>query len=340
MHNRSMRTFLVAFVFLLLAGFPGTAAVGQEPRVTGDQDGSSQQVEESDEAYRRRMELQDARYRDPTYTDPAGTWTRETEKIDKLPPESRDNIRDQLVDVIMANPDWKPGDALEDYPYTPTATAQADAELLEQEQAAWDEQIEKYHAREAEAFGAYRGQAAGPGNPSGASGGEGGQEGQQGGQSGAEGGGQDGGQDGQAENTPDSSDRNAATYQPQNGSQEDGPGNQGVSQSALDFLMARQQGQGQANGNADPGNAESRSQQQGSSGQPPAATQDPSQVASEQASSEQTTPNEPQQSEPDMRGIIAIEDLDKLEGTGRGVVVIPQPEEPEPEDPDDPSGRR
>ena len=58
-----------------------------------------------------------------------------------------------------------------------------DPELMQQEQEAWDEQIEKYHKREAAAFGTYIGPVPGPGNPEGAEG----QDGQ------AEGGFEDGG---------------------------------------------------------------------------------------------------------------------------------------------------
>ena len=71
-----------------------------EEEEQGDEDGSSERVESSDEAYRRRMELEDARRQDPSYTDPVDSYKKEQEKIDKLPEESRDNIRDQLIDVI------------------------------------------------------------------------------------------------------------------------------------------------------------------------------------------------------------------------------------------------
>ncbi len=135
----------------------------------------STEVEESDEAYRRRMELEDARQRDLGYTLPPETYAQEQEKLDKLPEESRNNIRDQLVDIIVENGDWEPSDALKDYPYEPTAAAQGNPELMQQEQEAWDEQIEKYHKREAAAFGTYLGPVPGPGNPDGEEGG--GQEG-------------------------------------------------------------------------------------------------------------------------------------------------------------------
>jgi hypothetical protein len=335
MHNRSMQIVLTALLLLMLAALPGTGIFAQEPQHTGDQDGSSQQVEESDEAFRRRMELEDARNRDPTYTDPANTYRRELEKIDKLPPESRENIRDQLVDIIMENPDWKPGDALEEYPYEPTTAAQADPDLMQREQEAWDEQIEKYHAREAEAFGAYRGKAGGPGNPDGQEG-EDAQQGQQGSQGGqGQQGGEEGqnGQQGQQGGQPGSQSRSqAGTYQPQNGSSEEADSTEGVSESALDFLRNRQAG-------GQPG--QQSSQPASNTGQQQAQTT--SQASEQNAAEEQAQPEQAQQSEdaeqptdPDMRGIIAIEDLYKLEGTGDGRIPVPPPEEEKEDDPDKP----
>jgi hypothetical protein len=311
-----MRTLLLPCL-LALAGLACAPASAQDPQVTGDRDGSSQQVEESDEAYRRRMELEDARRSQPTYTDPGGGYQREPEKIDKLPPESRDNIRDQLVDIIMENPDWEPSDALQEYPYEPTAAAVADPSLLQQEQEAWDEQVEKYHAREAEAFGAYRGPVAGPGNPDGAEGGQQGQAGEQGGD-----GGQQGGESGQQGGDAGSQGQ-AGTYQPYQPSPddaEDAVSTAGVSESALDFLKA-QRTPGPGNTTA-AGDATAQAQQQ-SAANAPQAGQAASQSQSQSASDEMAD-------ETDLRGIIAIEDLDKLKGAG-GVPVAPPPKEEDQE---------
>ena len=322
MHNRLMRIVWLTFLLLAASG----AAFAQDPQPAGDPEGSSQQVEESDEAYRRRMELEDARRRDPTYTDPANSYRRDLEKIDKLPKESRENIRDQLVDIIMENPDWQPGDALKEYPYEPTAAAKADPELAQQEQEAWDEQIEKYHTREAEAFGAYRGPVQGPGNPDGADGAEGGQQGSEGGQQGGQDGqaGQEGGEGSESDN------RNAGTYQPyqsQSGSREDAVSTKGVSESALDFLRQRQAGQ--------PSGRQSSSAAAEASAQSQEAAQQDAQPQQQQAQQQDSeSESQDQTTEPDMRGIIAIEDLDKLEGTGSGRIVVPPPEEDDEEDPD------
>jgi hypothetical protein len=362
-HNQFMRihSYMLALP-LLIALLAGTPALAQDDGQPGDTDGSSEQVESSDEAYRRRMELEDARRADPSYTDPIDSYKKDPEKIDKLPEESRDNIRDQLIDVIVENGEWEPSDALEDYPYEPTEAAKNDPVLKEQEQEAWEEQVDKYHEREAAAFGSYRGPVPGPGNPTGQQGGSQGSAGSQQGQ------GQAGGQQGQggADGSQGSS-GSAGTYQPGANGSEDAASTDGVSESALDFLKGRQaqnqSAQGGPPGQTPPGSSTpSGSQGQASSGsssqngsqasgqqveagaeqeqaQTAGAQQSAAQWAqeqqasdsqadSEQASDQQAAQPEQQaaeqqseqaqQAEPEVeletRGIIAIEDLDKLEG--------------------------
>ena len=281
----------------MLAWVSMPSGFAQESEPPEDEDGSSEQVEQRDDAFRRQMELEDARARDRTYVDSTyGGQKTELEKIDKLPEESRDNIRDQLVDVIMENGDWEPKDALEEYPYAPSVAAQSDPELKEQEQEAWDEQIEKYHEREAAAFGAYRGPVPGPGNPTGQEGGEQGDGSQQGQQGGEQGSGQ-GGQDGSGEG--ESGAGTEGTYEPYQSSSkssEDEVSTAGVSESALDFLRGSQ-GQQQAQAEASEESSDQAAEQ-----------------SAEQAESEQQQESS-DVVDVDTRGIIAIKDLDKLEGT-------------------------
>jgi len=356
----------VLFFLLALAGSVGVWAQDGEP--AGDEDGSSEQVESAEDAYRRRMELEDARRKDPSYTDPVDTYKKDLEKIDKLPEESRENIRDQLVDVIMENGEWEPSDALEEYPYEPTEGAQSDPVLMEQEQEAWEEQIEKYHEREAAAFGAYRGPVPGPGNPTGQEGGsQGSEQGQQGGQQG-----QQGGQGGSSGQDGDGGSGSEGTYEPYQSSHngaDDEVSTAGVSESALDFLKGRQ-GQQQPSGSqqqaptgqqqADSMQAEAEAAQQAQAeaaqqaqaeaaqqAQAEAAQQAEAEAAqqaqaeaaqqaeAEAAQQAQAEAAEQEQSEQqqdstpeidlDTRGIIAIKDLDKLEGAD-------SPEQPPPEE--------
>jgi hypothetical protein len=173
---------------------------------------------------------------------------------------------------------------------------------MEQELAAWEEQVEKYHQREAEAFGSYRGPVPGPGNPDGQEGGDPGD-----GSQGQQAGGQDGGQG-------ESSDRSAGAYQPyQPGSSASGDevSTAGVSESALDFLRGSQAPASQDSSEASPQeNAEQLAEQ--NSRQSEAESQET------EAESQESTA-ESQESAADIplntRGIIAIKDLDKLEGT-------------------------
>jgi hypothetical protein len=317
---------ILALLFSLLT-VPAARAQDDTPE-TAPEGGSSQQVEESDEAFRRRMELEDARHRDPGFSDPVTTYRQDLEKIDKLPEESRDNIRDQLIEIIMENGDWEPSDALEEYPYRPTAAAEADPDLLEREQEAWDEQIEKYHARESEAFGAYRGPVSGPGNPNGPEGGQGGEGSQQGEQEGQQGGQQgEGSQQGQQGSEGSEQAQNQAgtyePYQPGNNDSSEKVSTAGVSESALDFLRSRQQSQaGQMQGQAGQTQAQQAQDQQ-------AQTRENSSQDQARETAQESSQQEIEQAEdPDMRGIIAIEDLDKLRGTS-----APPPSEEEEENP-------
>jgi hypothetical protein len=313
---RSVPFFALALALTAALALPRVAPAqdpaAEEPPAQGD----SQQVEESDEAFRRRMELEDARHRDPTYVDPQAGYQRELEKIDRLPEASRDHIREQLIDLIVENGEWTPDDARREYPYAPSAAAQADPALAGQEQEAWDEQIEKYHAREAAAFGAYRGPVAGPGNPDGA---EGAAESDGGGagQAGAQGQAGDAGETAHSESGATSG--TYQPYQPNRQTADEQVSTAGVSESALDFILGRQGGAPATPG--EPGAAPNESAA-------PTPSEPPSEPSSEpSAEAQQAVPR-------DLRGILAIEDLDKL---GPGVRQPPPPEEEEPEDPD---GRR
>ncbi len=327
-------SYIFASVLLLgVFGLPVLSAQDAEP--AADEDDSSTRVEQREDSYRRQMELEDARSRDRTYVDNTYSQATELEKIDKLPEESRDNIRDQLVDIIMENGDWEPSDVLAEYPYAPTEAAESDAELMEKEQEAWDEQVEKYHEREAAAFGSHRGPVPGPGNPTGQ---EAGQQGD--GSQGEQGGEQGDGQGGQSGGEGESGSGSAGTYQPYQSSSsgsEDEVSTAGVSESALDFLRggraqaqqqsATQQSAAQAQQEAEQAAPDQQTQEQSSGTSPENSEQVAEQAAGQD--SEQAGAEEQEQAATevplDMRGIIAIKDLDKLEGTE----ITVGPEDPE-----------
>jgi len=315
----------------------------QDDKNQNDQDNSSEQAEQAEareDAYRKRMELEGSRDQD-TFSNTTYTSQAKQEKIDKLPKESRDNIRDQLTDVIIENGQWEPFDALKEYPYEPSETAQEDPGLRELEEEAWAEQMEKYHQREASAFGASRPsmpgsdsqQAGGSPNPSGQPGGEQNEQGksqvgaegegtQQGENQGSEGESQDGkdesqGEDGQ-QGSPGSNSSSAGSYDPyqsQENNDADEISTAGVSESALDYLRERQgQGSNSAGQAASPEEAmkqqEEFSQANGSAD---------NRAENEATASQQSNQDSQQQSESEIiiPGIIAIEDLDKLEGIAK-----------------------
>jgi hypothetical protein len=250
------------------------------------------------------MELEGARESE-TYSDTSYSSQVEQEKIDKLPPESQKNIRDQITDIIIENDGWEPSDVLEDYPYEPTEAAKKDPALREQEQEAWAEQVDKYHEREAGAFGATRppmpgdpGQPGSPGSP--------GSDQQAGGQPG---GGQNG-EEGESE-----SDNTAGGFNPGQsspGSSEDEVSTAGVSQSALDFLR------GQRGPATTPGGSQPQGTPGGpTEGQEPVGQQTPTLASGGEESKEPedgpaTEPPGSSQRAPD--GSIPIEQLGQLQG--------------------------
>jgi hypothetical protein len=290
-------------------------------------DESSEEVEESEEAYRRRMELEDARNRN-SYSNTTFSSQAEEEKIDKLPMESRENIRDQMTQVIIDNGQWEPRDALEEYPYEPTEAAEGDPVLREQEEEAWAEQVDKYHKREAAAFGATRGPMPGDGSQQAGAGSAG-----SGQQEGEGGGGQAGGQGSSSGSS--GAPGTYEPYDPNRSESEDAVSTAGVSESALDFLRGKQ---GQSNGGSGAGSPPpsgqttgdmAQGQPGGEAGQTSAANagqQGPGQeessadfAASEngnEASSnqEQTDEKLAEQTDETPDGSLPISELDQLQG--------------------------
>ena len=293
------------FLLVLSATFYTGFVQAQDNTIPDDQGSTSERTEASENAHRRRMELEGARDRDTfsnsTYSSQAGQ-----EKIDKLPKESRDNIRDQLTDIIIESGQWEPFDALREYPYEPSEAAQEDPGLREREQEAWTEQMEKYHQREARAFEANRPSMPGRDSPQAASpsGGQPGQEqgdqGQSQGESEGEGeqqgesrGGEGESQgEGEQQSSQGGSPSSASSYEPYQSQQNDDVdeiSTAGVSESALDFLRAKQ-------------------------GQDSSSVEDGAENGATTSQQSSQDSRQPSQSEFIIPGTIAIEDLDKLEG--------------------------
>ncbi|MGD9265358.1 MAG: hypothetical protein PVJ71_06235, partial [Lysobacterales bacterium] len=263
------------FTWLIVALLLAPAAYSQqEPEPAQEEAGQSEpaadsgQVEANEDIYRQFMELKDGlQQRAPS---PQDSWQSRSrlQKIDELPEDSQKHLRNQLREIIVDGGPWQPGDQDKLYPYVPSEAAQDNYRLQNQEAEAWGELLDSYHAREAQIHAnAARSRAAS------ATAGMQGEAGQPGAD--ADGqqmkAGQAGAQDATADAAQDSFAPGA-----QAGSQ---PGNeQGVAQSAMDFLQqsgyqagarqASQRGQqGQTGQTGQQGQTGQESQQQGSQGQ-------------------------------------------------------------------------
>jgi len=326
MHIHSPKPISLFLASILMLGSMDAVHAQDTPSRTGGSDDSSDQVEESEEAYRRRMELEGARQQE-TFSNTSYSSQTKQQKIDKLPEESQQNIRAQITDIIIESDEWEPSDVLEEYPYQPTAAAEEDSELRDQELEAWAEQVDKYHEREAAAFGATRPPMPGASQQQAGTGdsGEGPQQGEQG--QGKEGAGQGGSQ-----SEKDDS-RTAGSYEPyQSGSPSDDDelSTAGVSESALDFLRGKQgrlsdsgaggggqqiEAQNPGPGGEDPqGQAEELAdgaeEQQGQQDQP-ANLADAGTEQQDEAEQQSETANQQEQA-PD--GSLPIEQLEQLQG--------------------------
>lgn len=318
------KIFLLVLSSILYIG----AARAQDNAGPNDPDNSSEQAEAREDAYRRRMELEGSRNRD-TISNTTYSKQNRPEKIDKLPRESRDNIKNQLMDLIIENGQWEPFDALRAYPYEPSAAAQEDPGLRERENEAWAEQVEKYHQREASAFEANRSSLSGhdaqqadtsprsqqgqeQGEPGPAQAGTQGEGGRQGENQGGEGESQDERSQQGSRGSSSGSASSYDPYQPLLNEDADEISTAGVSESALDFLRARQQSGSGGSGRV-AGSEESTDQQEVT-----AQASDSTEIGAENgATTTQQSSQDSQQrsaSEFIIPGTIAIEDLDKLEG--------------------------
>lgn len=293
--NTSRQHLLVALpMLMLILVLVPTAAWAQSADIAGagekktpeTSDDSSQHVEESEEAYRRRMETAESHDQgDVMRPRPTGT-SKAPEGIDALPADSRKHLRDELRNVIIEQGEWQPADVNNVYPYSPSAAAEEDPQLRKQEEQAWGELIAEYHKREAAAL------AAGGGRVDGSEPGEG-QEGS--------------GQQGQAGSSSGSAASRSSSSAAERAAKEAASSTaagMGVSQSALEFLKS-----GQASTSA------GKQQSPSAEPQPQAEPQPPDAVA--QAAADKPKENKQEKSAeaepPPPPGSLAIAELVALE---------------------------
>jgi hypothetical protein len=231
----SLRLLLLSLMLIPpIAGWGQSADIAGEGKEPEASDDSSQHVEESEEAYRRRMETAESHDQADVMRPRSSGTTKAPEGIDALPADSRKHLRDELRNVIIEQGEWQPADANKLYPYTPSSAAEKDPELRQQEEKAWGELIAEYHKREAAALAAGGGRNGGqdPGEDQTGTPGSG-RQGQDGSSSGSGGG----------KSSSDPAERSATEAASGTAA------GAGVSQSALDFLKNQSGGQpgGQAN---------------------------------------------------------------------------------------------
>lgn len=270
-------SLLLLLIFLILAPPAGWAqSADPNPDVdVGDEQSSSEYVEESEEAYRRRMELEEANDGAEIIIDRSSGTLKVPVGMDALPYESRKHLRDELRSVIIENGEWQAEDAQASYPYTPSAAAEKDPELRKQEEEAWGELVSEYHEREAAAL---------------AGGGRSGQPG--GGQGGGQGQGQGQGQQGSGSRGSGS----PASEPPQASQAGSSAAGAGVSQSALEFLKGKQGGPGTGSGSpgqpGSPGQAGSSEQATATGEMASASTSAPTESAGQQESHGEASPDQ------------------------------------------------
>ncbi|HKX56905.1 MAG TPA: hypothetical protein VJN01_12420, partial [Xanthomonadales bacterium] len=148
------RVLLILVMVIPVAGWGQSADIASEEKEPVASDDSSRHVEESEEAYRRRMETAESHDQADVIRPRSSGTAKAPEGIDALPADSRKHLRDELRNVIIEQGEWQPGDAGKVYPYSPSAAAEQDPELRQQEEKAWGELIAEYHKREAAALAA------------------------------------------------------------------------------------------------------------------------------------------------------------------------------------------
>jgi hypothetical protein len=287
-------TFMTRQLAICLAALlPGLAVHAQDETLPAEEEeapDTSQEVEVSEDNYRRFMELKDARIERDAFPVNAYTPQAQLLKMGELPEESQKHLRNQLRQIIIENDGWSPEDANSLYPYTPSAAADSDQELRRQEQAAWGELVENYHQREAMIYAnADRSQAATaagmpgamqePGAEDGTSGGTGGESDQP------------GEEDGEEQNGDEAQDAAKMASGPSGGGAPGSPGSEpagaeGVTQSALQYLQEKGIAQAGSNGGAQGGGKEVA---------PGGGEQSAAQAAAQQASAEGAQPAAEQQ---------------------------------------------
>jgi hypothetical protein len=234
----------IAGCFLIQAGFaqetePVTGeseADTAEAPSAGETEGASHETEFNDDNYRRFMELRQGRNERDALPDAAFETepSPSLEKIQSLPEASQKHLRNELRDKIVEGEKWTPEQLDADYAYSPSEAAQTNDGLKQQESEAWDELVSEYHAREADIYAhSARSQVASAAGSAGSNA----QSGQQG-EGASSGSTSSNSQDASTEKSVGQPARTAVSSNESVDEQSDRLDTRGVSQNALEFLIA------------------------------------------------------------------------------------------------------
>lgn len=321
---------MIAMSLSLVAAAQAQEAADEQTPASG-----TQETEVSEDNYRRFMELKDARIERDAFPTNAFTPQAGLQKLGELPESSQRHLRDQLRGIIIDDEDgWSPEDAGTLYPFTPSSEAQGDAGLRAAEGEAWRELVANYHEREAAIYANAERSASAtvPGTPGNGASGTGEPPGSAGGSGGASGSEQEqaaGGEPGsRADASTPAAAANGLNGQP---APQGRSGQEGVSQSALDYLtqatatpgQADAAGAGEAEGEAGepaeaspgaesaPSNSDAAAQAAESAADASAQAQN---AAAESANEPQTESDErpPLDVEYTSPGYIALKDLEQV----------------------------
>lgn len=242
----------VLWVFPSFSGMAQTVTGAEDTAVTppSPDNPASQEVEVSEDNYRRFMELKDRRQQPNIIPETVFKPQGSLQKIEALREDSQKHLRNQLRDIILQSEQWKPGDELQLYPYVPSTRAQDNPSLQRGEAEAWDELLAGYHQREAEIYAnSTRSEAAmasanGQSDQSEAS--DDGDKGDGNKGDGNNEGGNKGTQAAEASNAGQNG-ASADSYSPSSSNAATNPVTAGISQNALEFLINNGRGAQQSN---------------------------------------------------------------------------------------------
>ncbi len=159
--TRIIRRCLLVCALAAPAISPGRQQAPADEPAGPDETSPSQEVEVSEDNYRRYMELKDRPMERAPMPAEAYRSQDGLEKMQQLPESSQKHLRNQLREIILQGEAWQPEESGKMYPFEPSEAALSDSGLKRQEGEAWEQLVGEYHAREAAIHSAAQARQAG-----------------------------------------------------------------------------------------------------------------------------------------------------------------------------------